>query len=333
MDKPLRVVLNHAQLNAAPTGEQLTNPAARIVDPVLSTGARGYKNAMFVYDALFPHVPCSARGGNRIEFDRTDFRRVRSRRAPGADTQEVMFGHEGKKFALNQYRLMGKQPLETAQDAMMVAGIDLNMRTVNGTQDLIALEKEIDAAALATASASYDASNVMTPGAGQRWDADGSSPTDQVMEAVEVIRQKTAMRPNVVLMGGKVYSKVRVHEEALRSIRYKDADGGKKIAGKDDLAALWDVDQVVVGDAIYVDEDDAATDVWGNHVVIAFTRVGSVSMYLPSFGYTYQLAGTPLVEEPYFERKKNSWLYPVCDEYSSEIVGKDAGYLIRNAIV
>ena len=244
-----------------------------------------------------------------------------------------MFGHEGKKFALSQYRLMGKQPIETAQDAMMVAGIDLNMRTVNGTQDLIALEKEIDAAAVATNAASYAAAHVMTPAANARWDADGSSPTDQVMEAVEVVRQATAMRPNTVVMGGRVYSKVRRHEEVLRSIRYKDADGAKKIGDKDDIAALWDVERVVVGDAIWVDEDDNTTDAWGNHVIIAFTRVGSVSMYMPSYGYTYQLAGTPLVEEPYFDRKKNSWLYPVCDEYSTEIVGADAGYLIRNAIV
>lgn len=329
--RPRRISLNNTSLNA-PTGEQLTNPAARIVDPVLSTGARGYKNAMFVYAMVFPEVPCSARGGNRIEFDRTDFRRVHSRRSPGADTQEVMFGHEGKKFALNQYRLLGKQPLETAQDALTVAGIDMNMRTVNGTQDLIALEKEIDAATVARNTASYDASHTMTPAANQRWDAAGSSPTDQVMEAIEVVRQATAMRPNTVLMGGKVYSKVRKHEEALQSLRYKDADGGKKIASKDDLAALWDVEQVVVGDAIWVDEDDNTTDVWGNDVVVAFTRVGSVSMYLPSYGYTYQLTGTPLVEEPYFDRNRNSWMYPVCDEYSAEIVGKDAGYLIKNVI-
>ena len=332
MKRALRTELNNTSLNATPTGAQLSNPAARIVDPVLSTAARGYKNAMFVYDMLFPQVPSSARGGNRIEFDRTDFRRVKSRRAPGADTHEVMFGHEGVKFALSQYRLMGKQPLETAQDAMMVAGIDMNMRTVHGTQDLIALEKEIDAAAVATDAASYDATHVLTPTIANRWDADSSDPTDQVLEAVEVIRQATAMRPNTVLMGGKVYSKVRKHEKALQAIRYKDADGAKKIASKEDLAMLWDVERVVVGDAIWVDENDNTTDVWGNHVVIGFTRVGSVTMYMPSYGYCYQLAGTPLVEEPYFDRSKNSWMYPVCDEYSTEIVGADAGYLIRNAI-
>ena len=319
-------------LNALPVGEQLSNPAARIIDPVLTTAARGYTNAMYIHRVLFPAVPVSARGGTRIEFDRTDFRRAKSRRSPGAQTARVQFGHEGKKFALTQQRLMGQQPLEPAQEAATVAGIDMHMRTVDGTQSLIELEKEIDAATIATAAATYDASHVMTPIAAKRWDAAGSSPTDDVLEAIEVIRQATARRPNTVVLGGKVYSKVRVHEEALRSIRYKDADGAKKIANAEDLAALWDVERVVPGDSIWVDEDDNTTDTWGNHVVIAYTEVGSVSRFLPSYGYGYQLMGTPLVEEPFFDRDTNSWLYPVCDEYEQQVVGKDAGYLIRNAI-
>ena len=327
MKRALRIALN-----AGPTGEQLANPAARIVDPVLSTAARGYRNAMFVYGALFPRVGSGARGGNRIEFDRTDFRRVVSRRAPGADTEEVMFGHQGRKFAVNQHRLMGKQPLEPAQEAMMVAGIDMNMRTVDGTQALIELEKEIDAAEVSTDAATYEAAHVMTPNAANKWSADGSSPTEQVLEAVESIRQKTAKRPNTVLMGGAVFSKVRTHPEALASIRYKDADGKAKITSREDLAMMWDVASVVVGDAIYVDENDVSHDVWGNHVVIAYTVVGSVSRHEPSYGYCYQLDGTPLVEEPFFERRKNSWMYPVCDEYSQEVVGADAGYLIVDAI-
>ena len=326
MKRPIRISLN------APTGEQLSSPAARIIDPVLTTAARGYVNAMFIHRALFPAVPVGARGGTRVEFDRTDFRRVNSRRAPGARTSHVQFGHEGQKFALNQHRLLGKQPLEPAQDAMSVAGIDMNMRTVDGTQALIELEKEIDAATIATDTANYDAAHVMSPNAASRWDADGSSPTDDILEAVEIIRQETARRPNVVVMGGAVYSKVRKHEEALSSIRYKDADGSKKIATADDLAALWDVEKIVVGDAIWVDEDDQPTDVWGKHVVVAYTEVGSTSMYVPSYGYGYQLAGTPFVEEPYFDRDHNSWMYPVCDEYEQEVVGADAGYLIRNVI-
>ncbi len=330
MKRATRIELNSRIALNAPTGEQLSSPAARIIDPVLTTAARGYRHPMHIHRMLFPAVPCGARGGNRIEFDRTDFRKVNTRRSPGDSTRHIQFGHEGNKFALNQHRLAGKQPLEPAQDAAMVAGIDMNMRTVDGVQAVISLEKEIAAATLATTAANYDAAHRATPTAAQKWNATGSSPTVQVMAAVSAIRQATGMRPNTAVLGGQVYDQVRVHPEVKQQIRYKD--GGRQIGTTADLAALWDIPNVYVGDAIYVDEDDATTDVWGKNVVIAFTKVGSVTMYEPSYGYCYQLAGTPLVEEPDFDRPTNSWLYYVCDEYSQEIVGKDAGYLISAAV-
>ena len=95
------------------TGAQLANPAARAIDPVLTTAARGYRNADHIHQVLFPRVETSIRGGTRIEFDRTEFRKVDTRRAPGADTLEVQFGYEGEKYALLQHRLLGKLPVET----------------------------------------------------------------------------------------------------------------------------------------------------------------------------------------------------------------------------
>ena len=315
-------------LNAA-DGQQLANPAARVIDPILTTAARGYMNPALIYRTLFPQVTTSARGGVRIEFDRTDFRKVNTRRAPGAATQHIQFGHEGKKFALTQHRLMGKVPVETAEEAMTVAGIDMGMRTVTGVQNIIGLEREIAAAELATDTTTYDAGHRTALVGNSRWDNAASTPTADVMTAVETIRAATGMRPNTVVMGGAVYSKVRIHEDVLQQIRY---DGGKQIATKDDLARLWDVDKVYVGDAIYVDEDDDPQDVWGKHVVVAYSAVGSISRYEPSYGYGYNLSGTPMVEQAYYDRGVNSWLYPVTEEWTNEVVGKDAGYLIQNAI-
>ena len=315
-------------LNAA-DAPQLANPAARVIDPILSTAARGYMNPQLVFRALFPVVTTGARGGTRIEFDRTDFRKVNTRRAPGAATQHIQFGHEGKKFALTQHRLMGKVPVETAEEAMAVPGIDLGMRSVTGVQNIIGLEREIDAATIVRATATYDAAHVATLAGNAQWSNDASNPTANVMDAVETIRAATGMRPNTVVMGGAVYSKIRTHPDVLQQIRY---DGGKQIASKEDLAQLWDIDRVVCGDAIYVDEDDTPADVWGKDVIIAYTAVGSISRYEPSFGYGYNLAGTPMVEQAYYDRGNNSWLYPVTEEWTNEVVGNDSGYLIKNTI-
>ena len=317
-------------LNAAPTGAQLAAAQARVIDPVLTTAARGYRNADHVYRTLFPRVETGVRGGTRIEFDRTDFRRTNTQRAPGAKTKRVQFGHEGEKFALLQHRLEGKLPVENAEEAMKVPGIDLGMRTTDGALALISLEREIEAAALVADQANYPAAHVTALAGNSRWDVAGSNPTADVVGAVEQVRSAIGRRARKVLLGPKVYSVVRIHEKVLQQIRYKG--DGKQIATKDDLAQLWDVDEVVVGDAIYVDENDAPHDVWGNIVVVAYTMTGAVTRYEPSFGYGYTLSGTPMVEAPYYDRNENSWLYPCCEEWSNEIVGSDAGYLIKDVI-
>ena len=73
----------------AAEGGQLSPASARVIDPVLTTAARGYRHAQHIHPALFPRIPTPARGGTRVEFDRTDFRTINSSRSPGADTREV----------------------------------------------------------------------------------------------------------------------------------------------------------------------------------------------------------------------------------------------------
>lgn len=315
-------------LNAA-DAPQLATPAARVIDPILTSAARGYVNNELVFRALFPVVTTGLRGGTRIEFDRTDFRKVDTRRAPGAKTQRIQFGHEGKKFALTQHRLMGMVPVETAEEAQVSATIDIGMRAVAGAQNIIGLEREIHAADIALADSTYDNDHIKTLVGNSQWSHKDSTPVVDIMDATETIRQATGRRPNTVVMSGAVYSKVRVHPDVLEQIRYA---GGKQIARKEDLARLWDVDRVIVGDAIWVDEKDNVKDVWGKGVVVAYTAVGSISRYEPSYGYGYNLAGTPMVEQAFYDRDHHSWLYPVCEEWTNEVVGKDAGYLIKAAI-
>ena len=41
----------------AATGGQLTPESARVIDPVLPTAARGYRNTTHIHHVLFPRIP------------------------------------------------------------------------------------------------------------------------------------------------------------------------------------------------------------------------------------------------------------------------------------
>ena len=81
--------------------------------------------------------------------------------------------------------------------------------------------------------------------------------------------------------------------------------------------------------------DNAGTfsDVWGNDAILAYVTPKSLQeMGSQNYGYTYQLAGRPIVEEGYLDRGKNSFMYPVSDASQVVLTSADSGYLIKNAV-
>ena len=58
---------------------------AGVVDPILSTHARGYRNLEFIGHLLFPRVTVPTRSMRVLKFGKESFRMLNTRRAPGAD--------------------------------------------------------------------------------------------------------------------------------------------------------------------------------------------------------------------------------------------------------
>ena len=301
---------------------------ARVVDPVLTTVAREYKHPMCVGDKLFPDVEVALRGGRAINFTRDDFKNINTARVPGSRTLRVQFGYTGESYGLTDHAIEGKVPIELMQEAQGSIGIDLGSRAVRSASNLIKLGKEIAQAKLATNADNYNANNKVTLSGNSQWSHASSDPTLNIATAISAVRAAIGMRPNTVVMGGKVFDKVKVNSKILERIKYTS----REAATPDLLASLWDVDHVWVGDAIYVDDANNAKDVWDDHVVVAYTAIGSMDMGEPSFGYNYQLRGYPMTEMPYLEQNARSWIYPVCEAYDTKIVGKDAGYLISDVL-
>ena len=310
---------------------QMTNSGARVIDPVLSTIAQGYKNSEMVASALFPSVPVPFRGGKIITFGKEDFMLYGTQRAPGENTKRVQFGYASGSYALTDYGLEGSVAIETLQEGQL-PGIDHAAMAVRKVSNIMALRLEKQAADIARTAASYAAANKVTLSGTAQWsDFTGTSQPIQVIEtAKEAVRAATGKRPNTVVMGAAVMAKLRQHPIVVDRMKYT----GRDIATAEILAALFGVSRVIVGDAIYSnDAGTAFTDVWGKDVVVAYTELGSIAdMGAPSYGYTYTLQGYPLAEESYFDRNTKSWIYPVTRAEAPVLASASAGYLITNAV-
>lgn len=309
---------------------QMNNSQVRVVDPILTEVARGYRNAAYVGMNLFPFVPVGQRGGKIIQFGKESFRLYQTARTPGSDVAVAQFGYSGAPYALTDHALSGLVPIEHMEEAAAVPGIELGSGAVQFVRDIIDLRLEFEQATAARTAASYAAGNKVTLSGTSQWsDATNSDPIAAVETAKEAIRTATGQRPNTLVLGPKVLAALKVHSKIVDRIKYT----GRDVATVELLASLFGVARVVCGDAIYQDADGNMQDIWGKDAVLAYTNIAPLSSQgAPSYGYTYRLRNYPVAEVPWLDRSKESWLYPVRDAVSPVIAGADAGYLFTNAV-
>lgn len=313
---------------------QMTPSNARIIDPVLTSIAQGYKQLDLVGGNLFPTVPVPMRAGKIVTFGKEDFMLYQTQRAPGENTRRVQFGYSGGNFALVDYSLEGALPIEIEQEAGEGANgfsIDMASLTINKVQAIMALRLEKAQADLARTAANYQAANKTTLSGTSQWsDYSGTSNPITVAEtAKEAIRAATGKRPNVCVMGAAVMSKLRAHPVVVDRMKYT----GRDVATAEILASLFGVDRVIVGESIYASDAGVFADVWGKDVIFAYTELSPLaSMGTPSYGYTYNLMGYPIAEVPYFDRNAKSQFFPVSRAEAPVIAAATAGYLVTNAV-
>jgi hypothetical protein len=308
----------------------LNNAQARVIDPINTNVAQGYRHPDHVGMFLFPRVPVMVSGGKIIEFGKEAFKEYSTHRAPGTDTKKVTFGHEGKPYALENHALDGVVPREHQREAQRVPGIDLSSRAVSNVMRIMSLSLERQQAALATDAANYDANHKLTLAGTDRWNNTANSdPIADVKAGREAVRSTVGVYPNVMEIGPEVFNALAEHPKIVEKIKYSQ----RGIITAELLAAIFDIQTVVVGKAVgFNDAGDTATDFWGKHAVLAYVPQTISGAEEPSYGYTYTLDGHPLVETPYYDKSKKSWVYGVAYERAPVLAGMSAGFLIATAV-
>lgn len=309
---------------------QISTSAARVIDPVLTTAARGYKNSMFVGNMLFPLVAVAQRAGRVLQFGKESFRSYVTQRAPGQNVARIQYGYASNPYALADHALAGIVPIELLQEAAAVPGVDLGVGAIQMVQDVIGLRQEIEQATLARNAALYGGQTITLSGTTQFSDFVNSDPFGVLQTAITTIRQKVGLRPNTVVFGAAVWDILKFHPKLTDRFKYT----GRDSITLEMMGNLLEVKQCARGDAVSASgAADALSDVWGKDIVLAYTQISGVANWgLPSYGYTYELAGYPAAMEPYYDRDTLSWVYPYVDAVAAQLVGAEAGYLIKNAV-
>jgi len=312
---------------------QQTLAQSRVIDPILTTHAIGYARPGNIGQLLFPTATVGQYGGKVLTFGKESFRKYNTKRAPGSATQRITFGYDGDPYAIVPAALEALVPDENMTDAAAVPGIDLASDAVDLVLDVFELEHEVECATLARNAANYDSSHKTTLTGTDKWTAGGTAdPTDDIMTAQEALRASIGVRGNLVVLSATAFAALQSVDKIIERLKYHSAAS----VTTDMLARLWNVPQVVVGEAVAAEGvDDTLGDVWGNDVIVAYVSPAAGgnrrSAARPSYGYTYTMKGHPNVKTPYRDENRNSWVYGVNCDRVPVISGITAGFLIKDA--
>lgn len=252
----------------------------------------------FVADDVFPNIPVSKQSDRYYTYDRGEFNRDEMAvRGPGAET-------EGGGYKIDNtptyyapvygfHRDIDDQLRSNADD---VLSLDKEA-TIYVTQKALIKREKLWVAKYFAASiwttdmagaAAADATHV------KYWNVSSAIPIEDIRTGKRFMAQTTGFEPNTLVLGRAVADALLDHPEIIDRIKYGQTPGAPAMAGNDALAKLFNVDRVLVMNAIENTAAEGATAahsfIGGKHALLCYSAP-SPGLMTPSAGYTFSWTG------------------------------------------
>jgi hypothetical protein len=310
------------------------------IQQTLTSIALAYRNERYVADEVLPRTPVPSREFKWQQFTRDELFTVpETQVGRKGEPNEVQFtGIEQASF-VNDYGLDDVVPNEDIASAP--PGYDPLGRATEGIAELVALDRERRVANLVTALATYPLANRTTlSGTGQWSDFTNSDPYNAIMTAFDGM----LMRPNVLVMGRRVFSRLRVHPRITAALAPSSigntptSSATGRPATTQALAELLEVDRIVIGESWVntAKPGQAATlaRVWGNHAAaLHINPAASIRGNAITFGFTAEWGSRVAGSMP--EPKvglRGAQRVRAGESLRELVVANDTGFLWRDAV-
>lgn len=306
-------------------------------NPILTSLLLGLGQGTMVAEKLFPRLPQALSSVGLAQMGNERLKRYNLRRAPGGPTKRVDIKFDGKIYSVNQYSVDIPMPRELIREAdesrkLNVGNhLDVSKIAMVTANDILGLDYELEVASLATTVGTFAAGHVLALAGATKWSAATGTPVTDVRAASNVIRKKIGKRPNRLTLSPDAKLALETNAEVKTYLPATQ----QGVATMEQLAKILEVDEVVCGDAIWIDAADVGQDVWGNNAVLAYVpKIGGngseISLAEPGFGFTNVIDGHPFAETPYYENGSKSWIYGATFERQPNVAYNTAAFLFQN---
>jgi len=304
------------------------------IDVALTNVAVAYKNDNFIADRVLPVIPVGKQSDKYFVFGKEAFRLYDDLRANGQEAKEVLSYSVGTgNYFCDVHSL---KDIVTDEDrANADAPISPDTDTTEGLTRMILLRREYDVASTLFNTSNFSGMTSALTGT-DRWDDfTNSDPIKDVEDAKAAVHDKIGVEPNVVVMGIDVWRKLKQHPGIIDLVKYTQ----KGILTTDLVATLFEVDEVIVGGALYETSVEGQTSslgkVWGKYCLVYYRAPGKATLKTPNLGIipTWKIYGTKTAKvKKYRWEPKNGDYIEVEMAYDVKITASSAGYLYSTVV-
>jgi hypothetical protein len=305
-----------------------------------------YRNLSYIADRVFPiidRVPPKAKIYRYLKGawfrDEAGIRGPSSRANRGGfptdyidvSTREYAFAKEVTDEDRRNAGVSGAPPAQPETDAILFASDKIDLRKERLVRDLIATTLWSGIAAGGT-----DAAGAWAAGAGNTFLAD-------IKAKKALVRRNTGITPNKLILDYGTYMSLTEEATILDKIKYTE----RGVLTKELLAAILELDEVLVGDAVYssaaenkAGSDFTAVDIWTINATkgmgFLFYAPSTPGLKIPSAGYQAREAlegGLPRRVSTWREPAEHQDVYEIAESTHIVAVSADLGYLWKDTLL
>lgn len=299
----------------------------RVVDAILTNLSLGYRQQKFIGEQIMPVVPVDKEGVQIPTYGKASFVEYETRRAPRAASNVITVDDaEMLPVVLEEHDLAAGVDYRERRESMFNERQKATRKVTHAVQ----LKQELQIARLVQNKSSYHSALHKDLSSGKQWHEGDATPIQDIEAAKESVRSQCGEKPNVLVLGASVYSKLKFNPGLIAQL----GESSLKILTMEHLKLLFEVDEIIVGESIVSPDGKRINDIWGKFASLIvrpdIIEHGNDETQ-QAFGYTLRLEGHPFVDRYDVEGGKIERVR-YTDIRKSAVVGGSCGYLFDKAI-
>lgn len=307
------------------------------IDQLLSNVAMQYRPMNMIADLVAPVVPVGKQSDSFPVWSQADALRIEvDTRAPGFPARKITRDVSTDTYFAKNYALAVDLTLEDRENMDAAYIGELRAGRARFLKSKITLNWEKRLADKVTSGSNVGSYSTVA----SDWmdHANGKSvPLDNMNTAIQNVQDSTGYKPNRCIMGELAWRHFRQHADVISILYGNSGTGQPRYASREQVKALFEFDEFLVGGAYYNSAEEGQTGViaplWLDYVLVYYAPP-SPSIEEPSFMYSFRWQKPAIpnmtIEVHPFDSKTKSELVEIGYYQDEKITSANLGFLLTH---